>query len=290
VTGSTRGTAVVTGANSGVGHSVAGLLVEAGFRVVLVCRSAERGGAAREQLAARASSAAPELEVTDLSDPGAVRDLGERLVRRHDRIDVLVNNAGVYRARLERTPDDLEVTMATNHLGHFVLTRGLWGALARGRARIVNVTSDGHRAARLRRAPLEEIVTGEAWKGGIQAYCDSKLANVLFTLELARRSSGTGIRTNALHPGVLSTRIWNQNANPLSLLMRLGKLFMKSPRVGGEAAFALAADPAHEETNGRYFDVRVDAKAGDDAYDASLARDLWETSERLVATALGGTT
>jgi len=279
-------TAVVTGANSGVGRSVAERFVRAGTRVVLVCRNRERGERVRDELAGRAPADAVELELADLSDLDGVRALAERLSGRHRAIHALVNNAGVYRARRERTPDGLEVTMATNHLGHFVLTTRLRATLERGGARVVNVSSNGHRSARLRRAPLEAILTGEAWAGGIQAYCDSKLANVLFTFELARRWSGSGIVVNALHPGVLSTRIWNQNANLPSLLMRLVKPFMKPPRVGGEAAFALAAGPSGGGAGGRYFDVAVDAKAGADAYDEGLARDLWNESERVTAAVL----
>lgn len=272
-------TAVVTGANSGVGRSVSVSLLEAGYRVVLVCRDRVRGERARDELAGAAGRDAVALELTDLSDLSSVRALAERLRARHPAVHALVNNAGVYRPRLERTAAGLEVTMATNHLGHFVLTTRLRGVLERGGARVVVVSSNGHRSARLRRAGLSAILRGEAWSGGIQAYCDSKLANVLFAFELARRWSGSGVTANALHPGVLSTRIWNQNANPLSLLMRLVKPFMKPPRVGGDAAFALAADPAHAATTGRYFDVRTPAEAHGDAYDQALAHDLWETSE-----------
>lgn len=278
-----RRTAVVTGANSGVGRAAAGSLLAHGFRVVLVCRSRERGAAARDELAATAGAEAVELELADLSDPSAVVALAERLGARHREIHALVNNAGVYRAGLERTPEGLEVTMATNHLGHFILTTALREPLERGAARIVNVTSNGHRSAKLGRASLGDIFTGAAWAGGIQAYCDSKLANVLFTFELVRRWAGSGVVANALHPGVLSTRIWNQNANPLSLLMRLVKPFMRSPRVGGDAAAALARDPAHAGKTGRYFDVRSDVPADEDAYDEALASDLWAESERIVA-------
>lgn len=274
-------TAVVTGANSGIGRAVAESLLEDGHRVVLVCRNRERGETARNELTAIAGAEAVELELTDLSDLEAVGALAARLAARHAAIHALVNNAGTYRARLERTPAGLEVTMATNHLGHFLLTTRLKDVLERGAARVVNVSSNGHRSARPRRAELEAIMRGEAWSGGIQAYCDSKLANVLFTFELVRRWAGSGVVANALHPGMLATRIWNQNANPLSLLMRLVKPFMASARVGGDAAFALAADPAHAETTGRYFDVRTDAEADADAYDEALARELWKTSARI---------
>jgi len=173
--------------------------------------------------------------------------------------------------------------MATNHLGPFLLTNLLLERLKAARGRIVNVSSQVHHSGDLRRAPLEAIIRGDDWKGGLKAYSDSKLANVLFTFELARRCGRWGGTANALHPGVLATRIWNKSASPISVLMRLFKPMMKSPSVGGRAVFRLAADPDLAKTTGRYFNVETEARAQPLAYDEDLARNLWETSERLTA-------
>ncbi len=273
--------AVVTGANSGVGRSAARRLAEAGARVVMVCRNRTRGERAAAEVGAAAAAGTVELEMTDLSDLVAVRALASRLLDRFPRIDVLVNNAGVYRGSRESSPQGFEVTMATNHLGHFALTLELLGPLRAGWGRIVNVSSDGHRRGDLRRAGLEAILRGEAWKGGLQAYCDSKLANVLFSFELARRYGADGLSANALHPGVLATRIWNQSNHPLSVLMRAFKPLMKSPDVGGKAVFRLAADPELEGVTARYFNGEIEAKASPAARDEDLAAALWETSWRL---------
>ncbi len=278
-------TAVVTGANSGIGKSAAGLLAGSGARVVMVCRSEARGAKARAELARAAPEAALDLELADLSDFDSVRRLSDRLLGAHERIDILINNAGVFRGRLERTGAGLEQTFATNHLGHLLLTRLLSDPLRAGKARVVNVSSNGHRSGDLKRAPLEEIARGDAWAGAVQAYGDSKLANVLFTFELARRARGDGVTTNALHPGVLATRIWNQNPWHVSQVMRLFKPFMGRAAVGGKAVYRLAAAPELEGVTGRYFHVEKDAKAAPQAYDEELARELWELSERLTGLA-----
>jgi len=274
---------IVTGANSGVGRSATELLAGAGAHVVMVCRDPERGATARDAVRAATGSDAVGLELADVSNLEDVRGLASRLRDRFERLDILVNNAGVWQSRLERTPAGHEVTMATNHLGPFLLTTLLMERLSAGRGRIVNVSSQAHHSGDLRRAPLEAILRGDAWKGGLKAYSDSKLANVLFTLELARRYGTDGITANALHPGVLATRIWNKSASPISLLMRLFKPMMKSPSVGGHAVFRLAADPELAEMTGRYFNVETEARAQPLAYDEDLARELWETSERLTA-------
>ena len=273
--------AVVTGANSGVGRSTSELLAEAGARVVMVCRNQGRGEEALAAVRRLTGDDRVQLEIADLSSSEAVRALAARLSDRLDRIDMLVNNAGVFRARREISVDGFEVTMATNHLGHHLLTSLLLDLLRRGRARIVNVSSDGHRRGDLRRAPLEEILRGDLSYSGLRAYGDSKLANILFTFELMRRYGSEGITANALHPGVLATRIWNQNRSPLSLLMVLFKPLMGRPAVGGRAVFRLATNPSLGEAGGSYFNVEEEARAATQAYDRDLASELWDTSTRL---------
>lgn len=277
-----RPIAVVTGANAGIGRSTVELLAQGGWSVVMVCRDRERGREALAEVRRLAGTDHVQLEIADMSSGESVRGLAARLGDRLDRIDALVNNAGVYRARRERTPEGLEVTMATNHVGHFRLTLQLLDALRAGEGRVVNVSSDGHRRGNLRRAPLERILRGQVRYRSFQAYCDSKLANVLFTHELVRRYGGDGITGNALHPGTLATRIWNQNHTPASLLMRLFKPFMAKPSVGGHAVFRLAADPDLIDVTGRYFNVEEEARAAPQAYDEDLANELWELSASLL--------
>lgn len=271
--------AVVTGANSGVGRSAAEMLLAAGIQVTMVCRSRERGERAVAELRASAATESRiELELADLSRQEDVRALAGRLAARLPAIDILVNNAGVTRPQCVHSPEGFEVTFATNHLGHFLLTRLLRERLEAGRGRIVNVSSRGHRSGDLRRAGLEDIARGRAWEGALQAYADSKLANVLFTSETARRWGTRGITANAVHPGVLATEIWKKTSLAPRLLLLPFTWFMSSPDVGGRAVMNLVDDPSRDDVTGRYFHVLDEQSPSAQARDEALARELWERS------------
>ena len=272
--------AVVTGANSGVGFETAHLLAEMGSTVVLVCRDRGRGEAAMDRIRARVPSADLRLEVTDLAELGEVRALGEALSEDFPAIHLLVNNAGVYRAGLERTSDGFEKTMAVNHLSHFLLTHLLMPQLLAGGGRVINVSSEAHRRAKLATGSLKECLHGQGRYSGMVAYSDSKLANILFTQELAERFPAHELSTCAVHPGVLATRIWNQNRNFLSLLMTFLKPIMGKPMVGGEAVSFLAQEPS-AAIHGRYFDRKREVRPAPPAQDEALARELWELSTEL---------
>ncbi len=268
---------VVTGANSGVGFQASLLLAQLGGTVVLVCRDRSRGETALNQITTRVPSADVRLEVKDLADLGQVRELGSILSTDNQTIDLLVNNAGVYRASLERTADGFEQTMAVNHLSHFLLTHLLLCQLLAGSGRVINVSSEAHRRGRLDSGSLEDTLRGRSRYSGMGAYSYSKLANILFTSELARRYRPDELTACAVHPGVLATRIWNQNMNPLSLFMVLLKPIMGRPSVGGEAVAFLAQKPA-EAVHGRYFNKKWETNPSTRAQDQGLARDLWDVS------------
>lgn len=270
--------AVVTGANSGVGFHTTRALVEDGWRVLMVCRSRERGEQAKAGIEEEFDDARLELALHDLSRLDEVEALADELARR-DRIDALVNNAGLYRAALERTEDGFETTMGVNHVAHLLLTLKLADLLRRPGVRIVNVASEGHRSARLSRAPLRDILRGEQPRyGGVQAYADSKLANVLFTRELVRRWGGDGVISLSLHPGVLSTRIWDNTKSVLRLLSLAIRPFMDPPDVGGKATAACVTDEGLAEDNGAYLKKFKVVPASPEADDADLARELWEVT------------
>jgi NAD(P)-dependent dehydrogenase (short-subunit alcohol dehydrogenase family) len=275
---------VVTGANSGVGKSTTRSLATRGARLVMVCRSRGRGEIALEEIRRQTGNDRLQLRVTDLAELDQVRRLGDALADELDHLDGLVNNAGVLRARREITVDGFERTMATNHLAHFLLTALLLDRLKAAGGRVVNVSSQAHRSGKLGRAPLEAICKGEIRYRSLQAYNDSKLANVLFSNELARRTAGK-ITSNALHPGVLATRIWNQNKTPASLVAAAFKPLMGSPDVGGRATARLAADAQLASVSGRYFDGERPVEPAPDALDRDLARRLWQTSEDLTGMA-----
>lgn len=274
--------AVVTGANSGVGHAATRRLVERGHTVVMLCRSGERGERARDALRDEVDDAKVELVIGDLSDFATVRTAADRILERHPRLDVLIDNAGLYLDDRRTTDDGWETTMAVNHLGHYLLTRLLLPALRDDGGRVVVVTSEVHRRGQLAERPLPEIFRGEDGYSGLQAYCDSKLANVLFAFELARRErrNRTGVTSNALHPGTLATRIWSRNRNLLSLIMRLARPLLGDAREGGEAVVRLAVDPELSSVTGCYFDQTEEVRASERAYDGELARRLWTESAR----------
>ena len=268
--------AVVTGANSGVGRSVTELLLAAGAEVTLVCRDRGRGEQALAELERSRPGAAAVLELADLSSPDAVRGLASRLTDRLAGIDILVNNAGLALDRLQTTAEGFEMTFATCHLGHFLLTNLLLHRLRSG-GRIVNVSSMVHRSGNLLRAPLDDIARGRAWKGGFQAYSDAKLANVLFTVEAARRFQEHGVSADALHPGALATNIWSGYHGLLGLFVRSLAIFMRNPDVGGDAVMA-AIRRSEPGGSGRYFRGNVERKPQPQAENRDLARDLWERS------------
>jgi NAD(P)-dependent dehydrogenase (short-subunit alcohol dehydrogenase family) len=272
--------AVVTGANSGVGFHTTRELVEEGWHVVMVCRSRERGEAAKAKIEEEFEEARVELALHDLAHLDDVAALADDLSRR-GRIDALVNNAGLYRASLDRTPDGFETTMGVNHVAHQLLTLRLADSLRRPGVRIVNVASEGHRSARLRRAPLADILRGRQPKyGGVQAYADSKLANVLFTRELVRRWGDDGVVALSLHPGVLSTRIWDNTKSFLRILSFAIRPFMDTPEVGGKATAACVTDEGLAEDNGAYLKKFKVVDAAPEAGDAELAEELWEVTVR----------
>lgn len=270
---------VITGANSGIGYEAALGLARTGVRVVMVCRNRRRGEAARQRIVRAAEGAKVDLLIADLASLRQVRALASDLTAAYPEIHALVNNAGVYRGRPEMSEDGFERTMAVNHLAHFLLTNLLLPPLRVGKARVITISSGSHRLAKLKSKPLEQIIRSVGDYSGVQAYADSKLANLLFSFELARREPD--LIAIALHPGVLSTRIWNQNNNLLSLMMRLVKPFMERPARGGERIVRLATAPEFAGATGRFFDRDREARAALAAYDKELAAQLWALSEEL---------
>lgn len=276
---------LVTGANAGVGRETALRLVRRGHRVVMGCRSQERARAAREAIRSDVPSAELEILELDLADLGSVRRAADAFRERHDRLDALVANAGIYRARLRRTADGFEETMAVNHLGHFLLARLLADPLRAAGGRAVVVSSEAHRRGDLADRPLGAVLRGPDDFSGVRAYCDSKLVNVLFARELGRREADHGVAACAVHPGSLATRIWNRNRDLLSLAARLAKPFMGRPSEGGEVVARRALDPGLSPGAAPYFDRGDRVRPAPQASDDELARRLWAASEEAVATA-----
>ncbi len=218
---------MVTGANSGIGKEAVLQLAERGARVVMVCRNRERGEPALAEIKAKSGNDTLELMTADFESQQQIRDLADEYKRTHDRLDVLVNNAGLYLSKRHETEDGIEATWAVNHLAPFLLTNLLLDVIkGSAPARIVTVASDAHRAGTL---DFDDLEMKEKYRW-IAAYAQSKLANVLFTYELARRLEGSGVTATCMHPGTVATGIWNRNKNVLNALLRLFKPFYLSAK------------------------------------------------------------
>jgi NAD(P)-dependent dehydrogenase (short-subunit alcohol dehydrogenase family) len=271
-------TAVVTGASAGIGLHVALGLARAGMRVVMVGRDPGRTEAAREFIAARSPGAALEIALADFAALAEVRRLAGDILAAHDRIDVLVNNAGLFSPQARVSADGFELTFAVNHLAPFLLTNLLLDRLrASAPSRIVTLASEAHRGQRLDPA----TVAHPPDRSGMRAYGRSKLCNILFTRELARRLSGSGVVAACLHPGMVATGI-GEKGGIFELGWRLLKPFMLSPEQGAETALFLATVPDPAPFRGGYVIRKALAQPTPAARDDALARRLWEESARLV--------
>jgi len=267
---------VVTGASGGIGKAAAAGLARRGATVALVVRSRARGEAAREEIVRAAAGADVRLVLADLSRQADVRRAADEVTAAFGTVHVLLNNAGVYTRRREETVDGVEMQWAVNHLAPFLLTRLLLPALtASAPARVVTMSSNAHRAGDLRWDDLQ-MKCGRY--RGLRQYCNTKLANVLFTRERARRTAGTGVTANAMHPGVVATELLLGGFPPLRLLRR----FMRTPEQGAATAVYLAADPAAAAVTGEYFIDAKPVQLSTSATDDEAARRLWEASERMV--------
>ncbi len=264
----------VTGANAGIGKAAALALARMGARVAMVSRSRERGEAARAEVVRESGSAAVDLFLADLSAQREVRRLAAEIRERCGRLDVLVNNAAVYTRERRLSPDGIELQFAVNHLAPFLLTNLLLDLLERSApARVVTVGSEAHRPVRLNWDDLQ----GERRYSGLRAYGTAKLANLLFTRELARRTAGTGVTANAVHPGVVGTELLFGGWGPLRLLRR----FMRTPEQGARVVVRLASAPELEGVTGRYFRDEREVQPSAAALDDDAARRLWRLSAEL---------
>jgi NAD(P)-dependent dehydrogenase (short-subunit alcohol dehydrogenase family) len=276
--------ALVTGASAGIGLYTALGLARAGFRVVMAGRDGARLERARRTVAERSGSTLVEPALADFASLTAVRGLAERILATHDRLDLLVNNAGLIAPRFQLSADGYELTIAVNHLAPFLLTNLLldrlraWAPLDKSGARIVTAASQAHRGARLDPAGL---AGREDWSP-LKAYGRSKLCNILFTRALARRLHGSGVVAACLHPGVVATAIGDRAGGIAGFGWRLVKPFLTTPENGAATSLFLATTPEPAPFHGAYvIDKRV-AQPDRAALDDELGEALWTESARLV--------
>jgi len=276
-------TVVITGANSGVGRATATAVAGLGARTVMTARSESRGLGALADVRRASGSDQVELVVFDLVDLASVREGAAELLDRCAHIDVLVNNAGLVLSERTETRDGFEATFAINHLGPFSLTRLLTERLiASAPSRVVNVASAAHRSAR-RGLDFGDLQSVKHYRG-MRAYARSKLANILFTNELARRLSGTGVTANSLHPGTVASGFARDDdaSGLLAFGVKVIKPFILTPEKGARTSVYLTSSPEVADVSGKYF-VKCRARAPSAAaQDEAAAALLWAISEELV--------
>ena len=273
-------TVLVTGATSGIGLEASVALARQGARVVMVGRDRAKTELAAVAVTARAGVKPEAQLLCDFSSQASIRALAGQVLERFERVDVLVNNAGGVNKTRRLTADGIEATFAVNHLGYFLLTNLLLDRLVRSApARVVTVASVGHRHGTL---DFDDLGYERGYSI-MKAYARSKLANVLFAAELARRLEGTGVTSNSLHPGAVATNIWSGAplwAKPIILL--LFRPFFISAEKGGSYIVRLAASPELEGVTGKYFEEGKRVEPAPLAQDAALARGLWDVSGSMV--------
>ncbi len=263
---------LVTGANSGIGKATALGLARLGGTVVMACRDTTRGDAARADIVRESGNSNVHLEIVDLASEESTRSFADRFQRTYPRLDVLINNAGIYASHREVTADGLERTFEVNYLSGFLLTHLLLDLLRKSApSRIVNVSSSAHGGSAIHFDDLQ----GERRYSGFRAYGQSKLAQILFTRELARRLAGTGVTMNACHPGVIRT---NLGFGGTSAVVRFVRMFFKGPAKGAETPIFLATSPDVEGITGKYFANKRAREPSPEAQDTVIARRLFDVS------------
>jgi NAD(P)-dependent dehydrogenase (short-subunit alcohol dehydrogenase family) len=271
-------TVLITGGTSGIGKAMAVAMTAMGANVVVVGRNPARGKAAVEEIKARSHSESVELMLADLSVQSEVRRLAEEFLERYDRLDVLANNAGLVQSKRTETPDGIETTLAINHLAPFLLTNLLIERLEQSApSRVITVSSEAQRWGNV---DFEDMQSRRKYRG-FPVYGMTKLANIMFTYELAERLSGTGVTANCLHPGSVGTNFGQNNRGPMALFFRTFKPFMRSPEQGADTLIWLASSPEVEGLSGMYFSDRKVIEAKKVTCDPAARRRLWEISEDL---------
>ncbi len=271
-------TVVATGATSGVGEEAALALARMGARIVFVARDEKRAEATLAKLERAAPRLGHGVHLADLSSMAETRRVGRLIAKTEPKVDVLVNNAGAMFADRRVTPEGLEMTFALNHMAYFLMTAALGQSLAAAApARVVSTSSMAHEGMRLDFSDLQSARGYDGWR----AYGRSKLANILFTREAARRLKGVGVAANCFHPGFVASRFGSASGGWTSRLMPLIRMFAITPQEGADTLVYLASSPEVANVTGAYFVKRKATAPSAAARDDDAAKRLWEASEKL---------
>lgn len=276
-------TVLITGATNGIGEVAALELARAGAQVVIVSRSAQKCADTVKRIQQQTGNAAVSYIANDLSLMSGIRAAAETFRERHDRLDVLLNNAGGLFTKRQLTSEGLEMTFALNHMSYFLLTHLLLDTLKAtakqtGDVRVINVSSGAHYAAR--RIRFDDL-TREKSYNAFGVYAESKLMNVLFTQELAHRLGGTGVSANALHPGFVRTGFGKNNKGFANAIFSLIQVFALTPEQGAETSIYLASDETVRGVTGKYFTKKKPAAVNKLCQDITVQQQLWRVSEQI---------
>jgi NAD(P)-dependent dehydrogenase (short-subunit alcohol dehydrogenase family) len=270
---------LITGANSGIGKATAISLAEMGAHVVMMSRDMEKGEIARQEVIGTSRNNQVDLMQCDLASMENIRSFSAQFKAKYPRLDILINNAGIFTDHRLETKDGFEYQIGVNHLGHFLLTSLLLGLMKESApARIINVSSAAHFGGKIHFEDLHQTRKYSGWK----AYAQSKLANILFTYELAHRLAGTGITVNCLHPGFVNTRFaFNRESEKPHPMMKLLSPFTLNALSGAATTVYLAASPEVDGITGKYFAKRKQKASSRASYDLVAAEKLWNLSAAL---------
>ncbi|MFX1296687.1 MAG: SDR family oxidoreductase [Promethearchaeota archaeon] len=266
---------MITGANSGIGKATALGLAEMGATIVMVGRSKERSEIALKEIKEQTRNPNIDLIIADLSSQKDIRNLVKEFKNKYQKLDVLINNAGIILSKRQESADGIEMQLAVNHLAPFLLTNLLIDILkASTPARVIMVSSNMHKGAKLDFSDLQSKKKYNAFK----TYGTTKLALTIITYEFARRLEGTGVTVNALHPGVIKTNL----GRDMNWFMRgFTKVFFKSPKKGAQTSIYLATSPEVEGITGKYFASKREEKSSNATYNEEVAKRLWQISVEL---------
>lgn len=266
---------LITGASGGLGKATALGLARLGATIVMACRDETRGEADRAEIASATGNANVKLVLLDLASQQSVREMASRFQEEYKKLDVLINNASVFKGKRTVTPDGLEAMFATNHLGHFLLTNLLLDELKASRqARVINIS-----APSTTKLDFEDL-QGERKFSALSAFGASKMCNLLFTYELARRLAGTNVTSNALHPGLMKSNLLKEASAPIRWLTRL---LSTTPERASESLVYLSASPDVADVSGKFFKGKKVSSSSAYSLDETVQRRLWDVSTKLTS-------
>ncbi|QEM09820.1 SDR family oxidoreductase [Mucilaginibacter rubeus] len=272
-------TTVITGATSGIGKATAMALAAQDHEVYLLVRNIIKGEAVKQEIIAKTGNKHVSVIKCDLADLQSVREAAIELSQKLTTINILINNAGAGFSERRVSKDGFEMTFTTNHLGHFLLTTSLMPLLERGQARIINVSSEGHKIGKPNFDDLQSAQNYSSFK----AYGMAKLFNIYFTQSLAQKFADKGVLAFSLHPGVVNSSFIEGLKGFDKVLMKMARPFMITSQQGAETSIYLATEPGLDKFNGRYFKKKKLAKTSPIAQDWAAQEKLWQISEKLIS-------